>query len=189
MKLNKLINEGWLNWSGMKWNETELNNAARRQMPLEWKDNWSSPFRWRMKRFWVSLLPELNEIHFSSVRNQQLTNPKANQQIKLIQSYFILHSNWNFIAGNEIEVEFRLKFRLINDLRFGLLSAMNEMAAKSNKLNLIADFWNWIEDIQFISSIQLIKFGVWFDCSPFHEYYNSTWLYQSLLQWPWMKCC
>ena len=25
--------------------------------------------------------------------------------------------------------------------------------------------------------------------SRIHYYYNSTWLYQSLLQWPWMKCC
>ena len=64
---------------------------------------------------------------------------------------------------------------------------MNEMAAKSNKLNLIADFWNWIEDIQFISSIQLIKFGVWFDCSPFHEYYNSITRQSGIEYEIWMK--
>ena len=54
--------------------------------------------------------------------------------------------------------------------------------------------WNWMEFnwihslltfhcLQFIQSFTLREM-YWIEWS----YYNSTWLYQSLLQWPWMKC-
>ena len=57
------------------------------------------------------------------------------------------------------------------------IQQMIELHSFINKINL------------FLNSFLFNHFYEWLKEMDEESYYNSTWLYQSLLQWPWMKCC
>ena len=64
-------------------------------------------------------------------------------------------------------------------------------SARVNSIDFI-NCWGQLIQLSSIQSHQSIKkvwLNWWLVDELLNEYYNSTWLYQSLLQWPWMKCC